>query len=55
MTNKDNQLVTRQEHIMAQFPDVFEGIGNSQANLTKSASIPRFLPSKHLAGLSQYT
>ena len=27
MTNEDNQLVTRQEHIMAQFPDVFEGIG----------------------------
>ena len=27
MTNEDNQLVTRQEHIMAQFPDVFEGVG----------------------------
>ena len=27
MTNEDNQLVTRQEHIMAQFPEVFKGIG----------------------------
>ena len=32
MTNKDNQLVTRQEHIMAQFPDVFEGIGKFPGN-----------------------
>ena len=27
ITQKDDQLVTRQEHIMAQFPDVFEGVG----------------------------
>ena len=25
MTQEDNKLVTRQEHIMAQFPDIFEG------------------------------
>ena len=27
MIPTDNQLVTRKEHIMARFPDVFEGIG----------------------------
>ena len=27
LTQEDNQLITRQEHIMAQFPDVFQGIG----------------------------
>ena len=26
-TQNDDQLVTRQEHIMAQFPDVFQGVG----------------------------
>ena len=27
MTQEDNKLVTTQEHIMAQFPDIFEGVG----------------------------
>ena len=27
ITQNDNQLVMRQEHIMAQFPDVFQGVG----------------------------
>ena len=27
ITQNDDQLVTRQEHIMAQFPDVFQGVG----------------------------
>ena len=27
ITQNEDQLVTRQEHIMAQFPDVFQGIG----------------------------
>ena len=27
ITQNDDQLVTKQEHIMAQFPDVFQGVG----------------------------
>ena len=33
MIPEDNRLVTRKEQIRARFPDVFEGIENSQANL----------------------
>ena len=27
ITQNEDKLVTRQEHIMAQFPDVFQGVG----------------------------
>ena len=44
MTNVDNQLVTRQEHIMAQFPDVFEGIGKFPGKPYKIRLDPNISP-----------
>ena len=44
MTNEDNQLVTRQEHIMAQFPDVFEGIGKFPGEPYKICLDPKIPP-----------
>ena len=44
MTYKDNQLVTRQEHIMAQFPDVFEGVGKFPGKPYKICLDPKISP-----------
>ena len=44
MTNEDNQLVTRQEHIMAQFPDVFKGIGKFPGKPYKICLDPKIPP-----------
>ena len=44
MTNKDNQLVTRQEHIMAQFPDVFKGVGKFPGKPYKICLDPKISP-----------
>ena len=44
MTNVDNQLVTRQDHIMAQFPDIFEGIGKFPGEPYKIRLNPKISP-----------
>ena len=44
MTNEDNQLVTRQEHIMAQFPDVFKGVGKFPGKPYKICLYPKIYP-----------
>ena len=44
MTNIDNQLVTRQDHIMAQFPDVFEGVGKFPGEPYKIHLDPKIPP-----------
>ena len=44
MTNVDNQLVTRQDHIMAQFPDVFEGVGKFPGEPYKIHLHPKISP-----------
>ena len=44
ITKEDNQLVTRQEHIMAQFPDVFEGVGKFPGEPYKICLNPKILP-----------
>ena len=44
MTNIDNQLVTKQDHIMAQFSDVFEGIGKFPGKPYKICLDPKILP-----------
>ena len=44
MTNEDNQLVTRQEHIMAQFPDVFKGVGKFPGKPYKICLDPKIPP-----------
>ena len=44
MTNEDNQLVIRQQHIMAQFPDVFEGVGKFPGKPYKIGLNPKISP-----------
>ena len=44
MTQEDNKLVTRQEHIMAQFPDVFEGVGKFLGKPYKICLDPKIPP-----------
>ena len=44
ITQKDNQLVTRQEHIMAQFPDVFEVVGKFPGKPYKIRLDPKVPP-----------
>ena len=44
MTQEDNKLVTRQEHIMAQFPDVFEGVGKFPGKPYKIRLDPKIPP-----------
>ena len=44
MTQEDNQLVTRQEHIMAQFPDVFKGVGKFPGEPYKIRLNPKVSP-----------
>ena len=44
MTNIGNQLVTRQDHIMAQFSDVFKGIGKFPGKPYKIHLDPKILP-----------
>ena len=44
ITQKDDQLVMRQEHIMAQFPDVFEGVGKFPGEPYKICFDPKIPP-----------
>ena len=44
ITQKDDQLVTRQEHIMAQFPDAFEGVGKFPGKPYKICLDPKIPP-----------
>ena len=55
MTQMKDQLVTQKEHIMARFPDVFEGVGKFQVSLIKYYLTQKFLPSRHPADRFQYT
>ena len=53
--NIDNQLVTRQEHIMAQFPDVFKGIGTFPGEPYKIQLDPKISPKQTPCRPSRYT
>ena len=44
MTNIDNQLVTKQDHIMAQFSDVLEGVGKFPGKPYKIGLNPKIPP-----------
>ena len=44
ITQNDDQLVTRQEHIMAQFPDVFQGVGKFPGEPYKIRLDPQVTP-----------
>ena len=44
MTNIDNQLVTKQDHIMAQFSDVFKGVGKFPGKPYKICLDPKIPP-----------
>ena len=51
----DTQLITKKEHIIARFPDIFEGIGKFPGELYKIQLDPKYLPNRPPAGQSQYT
>ena len=44
MTNIDNQLVTRQEHIIAQYSDIFKGVGKFPGEPYKIRIDPKVTP-----------
>ena len=44
ITQNEDQLVTRQEHIMAQFPDVFQGVGIFPGEPYTISLDPKILP-----------
>ena len=48
ITQNDDQLVTRQEHIMAQFPDVFQGVGKFPGEPYKIRLDPQVTPKQTL-------
>ena len=52
---KDTQLITKKEHIMERFPDIFEGIGKFPGEPYKIQLDPKVPPKQTPADLSQYT